>query len=161
MRRTAAALLMAVATVGAVPKKGYAKPLRSKAPTVDHWPGCRTKACDRRVGARIRARRARAWLWRHYKRNPMPYCTWGPESSWDPATGESFHGRPWARGRYRVKNPSSTAAGKFQILDQTFHAYGGANYPGTHDAAKADPLFQEKVARRILRGQGIHAWVKC
>jgi muramidase (phage lysozyme) len=75
----------------------------------------------------------------------MPYCTWGPESG----------------GNYRARNPQSTAGGKYQILDTTWHAFGGPDYSGDHDAAQAPPLEQEKIARRVLAGQGIHAWVGC
>lgn len=106
------------------------------------------KACWKRV----REARATAWLWRHYKANPMPVCTWLPESG---------PGSPWRRSRYRVKNWSSTAAGKYQLLDITAHSAGIPDYPGTHDAAKASPLMQEKAARRVLATQGRGAWVGC
>jgi hypothetical protein len=63
-----------------------------------------------------------------------------------------------------AKNRSSTAGGKFQILDRTWFSYGG-HFHGTdsghHVAAYAPALEQEKIARRILAGQGIHAWVGC
>lgn len=78
----------------------------------------------------------------------MPWCTWGPESG----------------GNYRAMNPTSTAGGKYQMLDQTFHAFGGPDIGGrwvTHDAARVRPLLQERVARRVLRGQGLGAWVRC
>lgn len=75
----------------------------------------------------------------------MPVCTWMPESG----------------GNYRARNPISTAGGKYQILDSTWAFFGGINYKGTHDGAQAPKLEQEIVARRVLKGQGIHAWVNC
>jgi len=74
----------------------------------------------------------------------MPWCTWGPESG----------------GSYSAYNPSSGAAGKYQILESTWLAYGG---PPDHS-----PYEQEVIARRIAyhgwRGtppQGLGAWVNC
>jgi hypothetical protein len=52
----------------------------------DHWPGCRTKACDKRVGARIRERRRRAWCNRH------PNCKWKYKFLAEPAGS-----RAWAK----------------------------------------------------------------
>ena len=110
---------------------------------------CMTKACWHRV----HIARAEAWLWRHYHRHPMPYCTWAYESgTW---------GSPWRHSRYRARNSQSTAGGKFQILDRTWYAFGGSHYRDSHPAAVASPLEQEKIARRVLDGQGIHAWVGC
>lgn len=113
---------------------------------------CRTKACWKRV----HVARAERWLWRQYKAHPMPGCTWAGESS---SPGD--YSRPYSQRRYRARNSQSTAGGKFQILDQTWHAFGGPDYPGTHDAAQAPALLQERIARRVLKGQGIHAWVGC
>lgn len=91
-------------------------------------------------------------LWAYIRANPLPYCTWGPESG----------------GSYTARNPSSTAGGKYQMLDGTFHSYGGINYGGSHDAAQAPPLEQEIVARRLAwtgwgrtPPQGYGAWVRC
>lgn len=85
-------------------------------------------------------------MWAYYRSHPMPWCTWGPESG----------------GSYTARNPSSTAAGKYQMLDTTFHANGGYDYPNqTHDAALAPPLEQERVARNVLASQGLGAWVNC
>lgn len=111
---------------------------------------CHTKACSTRVA------------WRHYKKHPLPWCTWGPESDWNPLTGASYIGKPWVRGRYRVKNPKSTAGGKYQILDMTWYGFGGS-YQGRvrHPAAYASRVEQERVARRVLRGQGLGAWENC
>lgn len=100
---------------------------------------------------------------RGYKAHPMPWCTWGPESSGPPYTVPE-----WSLQRYRINNPTSTASGKFQMLDGTFHAYGGEDFYGSHDASKALPVIQERVARRVLiRGwhgtppQGLGAWSNC
>lgn len=109
---------------------------------------CRTSACHERVALK----RDRAEM-RRYKRHPMPRCTW-----W----GESGAGLPeWSLRRYRARNPSSTAGGKYQILDSTWRAFGGPDYPGSHDASRARPVLQERIARRVLRGQGLGAWVLC
>lgn len=113
--------------------------------------GCNTRACAKRVAAR--AHRAEM---RRYRRHPMPRCTWEPESSWDPATGRSYIGRPWAPGRYRVINPKSGAGGKYQILPSTYRTVGGRGAPHL-----APPVVQERLARRILRTQGLEAWVNC
>lgn len=72
----------------------------------------------------------------------MPWCTWGPESG----------------GDYRARNRSSTAGGKYQIIDSTWWANGGTHYPVRHPAAAAPPLEQEKVARRVLASSGPGAW---
>lgn len=111
---------------------------------------CRTHKCWHRVSVR----RHEDWAWRHYRAHPMPYCTWAYESgTW---------GSPWRPSRYRAKNPSSTAGGKFQILDRTWYAFGGS-YQGrvSHPAAYASALEQERIARRVLAGQGLGAWVGC
>ena len=112
---------------------------------------CKSRACKRRT-CRSRACRERVEM-KRYKRSPMPRCTWYGESG--AGNGE------WSRVRYRARNSSSTAAGKFQMLDTTFHGYGGPSYPGSHDAAQARPVVQERIARRVLRGQGLGAWVLC
>jgi muramidase (phage lysozyme) len=75
----------------------------------------------------------------------MPWCTWGPESG----------------GSYTARNPSSTAGGKFQIIDSTWYANGGGRYNDSHPAAAAPPLEQERVARNVLASQGLGAWVNC
>jgi hypothetical protein len=112
---------------------------------------CRTHKCWHRVSVH----RHIAYAWRWVKAHPMPRCTWIPESG-----PLSLYGQ-WSPRRYRVKNSSSTAAGKFQMLDQSAHAAGIPDYPGTHDAAKASRLAQEKAARRLLAMQGPGAWVNC
>lgn len=125
--------------------------------------GC-DHACVERVKAEKRAelerrhRRALVREMRRYKANPMPACTWEPESSWDPATGQSFAGRPFAPGRYRVKNPSSTASGKFQFLTSTWLNIGGGAYAS--EARYALPVYQERMARR-LAADSLDHWVNC
>lgn len=106
---------------------------------------CQTKACHKRVQ---NAREKREW--RRYKRHPMPYCTWGPESG---------SGGQWSMSRYRALNRSSWAGGKFQALPSTWRAFGGGRYSSYAHTAR--PLHQERVARKILRGQGLGAWVNC
>lgn len=109
---------------------------------------CHTRACR----VRVQLKRERAEM-RRYKRHPMPRCTWWGESG--AGLGE------WAPARYRARNPVSTAGGKYQILDSTWRAFGGPDYPGSHDASRARPVLQERIARRVLRGQGLGAWVLC
>lgn len=70
----------------------------------------------------------------------MPACTWVPESG----------------GSYTARNPSG-AGGKYQIMPSTWAAYGGTG----RNAADAPPAEQEAVARRVLAGQGLGAWVNC
>lgn len=115
-----------------------------------HVSTCHTHRCWHR----IHVRRVIRLKWRRIKAHPMPRCTWEPESSWDPATGANYFGRPWARGRYRVRNPHSTAGGKFQILYSTWLGHGGKPHG---NAAYAPPLEQETIARRIPLGQ----WANC
>jgi hypothetical protein len=121
-------------------------------------PACQTHACEVRTcdasscRERVARRRSRAEM-RRYRRRQMPWCTWGPES------GAALP--PFSVRRYRARNPASTAGGKFQVLDSTFHGVGGADYPGTHDAAQAPPVVQERLARRVLAVQGLRAWVGC
>jgi hypothetical protein len=82
----------------------------------------------------------------------MPYCTWGPESG--VGNGE------WSMVRYRMPNSAGgTGGGKFQIMDPTWAGFGGLAY--AKHAHWAAPVFQERVARRVLRGQGLGAWVNC
>ncbi len=113
-----------------------------------HGTGCHSKKCERRVLAKALA----AELAR-YHRSPMPFCTWHRESG--------AHWGEWAWQRYRARNPSSTAGGKFQIIDDTWHANGGKRYGSRHPAALAPPVEQERIARRVLRSQGLGAWVLC
>lgn len=63
-------------------------------------------------------------------------------------------------GSYTATNPSSTAAGKYQIIDSTWHGLGGPDYPGTHDAAKAPPALQDQLAAKLWAGgAGAGNWV--
>lgn len=102
-----------------------------------HAKGCNSRRCIERVEMR------------HYKAHPMPWCTWGPESG--RGRGE------WSMARYRQPNVSGgTGGGKFQILVSTWNAFGGRGQP--HHAR---PVVQERIARRVLRGQGLAAWVNC
>lgn len=116
---------------------------------VAHIARCQTHACWRRV----HARRVRAFLWRSIRRHPMPWCTWGPESSGPPYTVPEYSVR-----RYRVRNPVSTAGGKFQILYSTWLRAGGRPYG---NAADAPPVEQERVARVVLRLGGLSQWANC
>lgn len=61
-------------------------------------------------------------------------------------------------GDYRAKNPVSSAGGKYQIIDSTWYAYGGAYYPGSHPAAEAPPEEQDRIATAILHDSGASAW---
>lgn len=117
------------------------------------FPFCNTWKCVKRV----RTKRL-ALEWAYYKKNPMPYCTWGPESDYDPATGISYRGRPWAVARYRIKNPHSTASGKFQFLTSTWLNFGGGQYAS--EARHALPVYQERMARKLMR-DSIKHWVNC
>lgn len=124
-----------------------------------------SKACVERVKAKKRAavrrahHRALVREMRGYKAHPMPSCTWLGESSWDPATGRSFFGRPFAPGRYLVQNPHSTASGKFQFLTSTWLNIGGGRF--APEAWQAKPVYQERLARVLARdGISVH-WVNC
>lgn len=118
------------------------------------FPFCNTWACVKRVKAkrakRLRQKERREM--RYYRRHPMPWCTWGPESG-------AYRGQ-WSMARYRQPNISGgTGGGKFQILDDTWIRHGGRAY-ALH-AHWAKPVHQERVARRIMRSQGPGAWVGC
>lgn len=129
-----------------------------------HTTDCQTRECHTRVAERRAAADAR-WCARNaacrrrvalrlemdrYRAQPMPVCTWLPESGPGPEFGAK---------RYLAKNPRSTASGKFQILDTTWRAFGGGRYAAA--ARWALPVHQERVARRVLAGQGLGAWVRC
>lgn len=136
-----------------------------------HVHGCNTTRCDRAVvkacresptcAARVR-RKAERREWRRYRARPMPSCTWRDESG-DASVAE------FALSRYGQMNPTSTAGGKFQMLDGTFHAYGGEDVAGvTHDAARVRPIVQERIGRRVAYSgygatppQGLGAWARC
>lgn len=62
-------------------------------------------------------------------------------------------------GEYRARNPVSSAGGKYQITDDTWWAYGGASYPGSHPAAEAPPGEQDRVAAAIYADVADLAWV--
>jgi hypothetical protein len=62
-------------------------------------------------------------------------------------------------GSYTARNPSSTAGGKYQILDSSWVAYGGASYADSHPAAVAPPAEQDRVAAAIWADVGSSAWV--
>lgn len=126
---------------------GCQKRVKAKAYAATHG-GCYSVRCT----TRVRAKRDRRLMAR-YKASPMPRCTWHGESG--------AHLGEWADARYRAKNPTSTAGGKFQIIDSTWYANGGRRYNVRHPAAAAPKLEQEKVARSVLRTQGIGAWVLC
>ena len=115
---------------------------------------CKTWKCAVKTKHR-RAQQLRRQLrneMRDYKRNPMPWCTWGPESG--SGRGE------WSIARYRQPNVSGgSGGGKFQILLQTWFGYGGRAFASNPINAK--PVHQERVARRVLSGQGLGAWVNC
>lgn len=115
---------------------------------------CNTWKCVKRV-TRIREKRQLRLESREmsgYRAHPMPWCTWGPESG-------SY--RPqWSMARYRQPNVSGgDGGGKFQILDRTWGAYGGRAYAA--HAYWARPVHQERIARRVLAGQGLGAWSNC
>lgn len=119
---------------------------------VAHIARCQTHVCWRRV----HARRVRAFLWRRIRSHPMPWCTWGPESSGPPYTIPAYSSK-----RYSARNPSSSAGGKFQIIDSTWITSGGTPYRSSHPAAVAPPLEQERVARVVLHNGGLGQWANC
>jgi hypothetical protein len=75
-------------------------------------------------------------------RGNLPACTWRPESG----------------GNYHAYNPSSGAAGKYQIIPSTWAAFGGTRYAPT--ALQATPAQQDAIAARIA-ADGLHHWVNC
>jgi hypothetical protein len=110
----------------------------------DHQ-SCHTKSCTLRVEMKF------------YKKHPMPWCTWGPESPGHPE---------WSPARYRVWNTSGSsperASGKFQIIGPTWRAYGGQRISGRRHAAEAAPVYQERIARSIARARpSLSDWVNC
>ncbi len=114
----------------------------------ERYGGCRDHRCVARVRAKRHARQMAP-----FKRHPMPRCTWHGESG-------AGHGE-WASARYRARNPRSTAGGKYQIIDSTWYANGGRRNGDRYPAAAASDVEQEMVARRVLRSQGLSAWVLC
>jgi len=63
-----------------------------------------------------------------------------------------------SKGSYAARNGISTAGGKYQILDSTWYAYGGAHYPTSHPAAVAPRAEQDRVAAAIYADVGSSAW---
>jgi transglycosylase-like protein len=61
-------------------------------------------------------------------------------------------------GSYSARNPTSSAGGKYQILDSTWAAYGGKSYSDSHPAAVAPPAEQDRVAAAIWADVGSSAW---
>lgn len=117
------------------------------------YPFCNTWKCVKRVRAKRerRLRRALRKEMRGYRSNPLPWCTWGPESG--------AHRGQWSMARYRQPNVSGgTGGGKFQILISTWYNFGGGAYAGNPIYAK--PVYQERVARRIAADSLKH-WVNC
>lgn len=111
---------------------------------------CQTIRCQRRVSRRLRRKRERVEM-RSYKARPLPWCTWGPESG--------RHRPEWSLARYRQPNVSGgSGGGKFQIVMETWFAFGGAVYSWSPVVAR--PVVQERVARRIAR-DGLQHWVNC
>ena len=110
-----------------------------------HPSGC-VAACV----ARVQRKRDRHELY-HYKLAPMPYCTWGPESGPPSASNPE-----WSGPRYRIVNSTSGAGGKYQFMPSTWRAIGGLGLPQF-----ARPVLQERMARRLLRIQGLGAWSNC
>jgi len=99
---------------------------------------------------RVKLKRDRRELF-HYKRKPMPWCTWGPESGPVSSTNPEFSGP-----RYQLVNYSSGAAGKFQFMPGTWRALGGTGL-----AQDARPVLQERLARKLMRLAGLSPWVNC
>jgi hypothetical protein len=62
-------------------------------------------------------------------------------------------------GSYTARNPSSSAGGKYQVLDTTWAAYGGRPYADSHPAAVAPPAEQDRIAAAIWADVGASAWV--
>lgn len=108
---------------------------------------CNSKACVERVE------------WKNIKKNPLPACTYVNESG--PINYRAGMG-PYGWKRYKVINKSSSASGKYQIMNYTWFNFGGRRTGVTyHVAASATPLEQERMARKVYRNQGIRAWHGC
>lgn len=104
---------------------------------------CKAQSCKDRVE------------WKRYRRNPMPWCTWGPESG---------AGRPeWSLARYRqpaIGQGPYAGGGKFQIIDSTWRTLGGLRWAA--HAYQGRPLIQERLARLLMRRAGIRGtWSNC
>lgn len=132
--------------------------------------GCQTRSCERRVKKRkaVKARYSFCNTWkcvtradkkrieremRRYKRNPLPWCTWGPESGKE--NGQ------WSMVRYRMPNKAGgDGGGKFQIMLATWRNFGGVRMSGVKNPIYAPPVIQERVAR-LIAADGLHHWVNC
>lgn len=56
-------------------------------------------------------------------------------------------------GSYVAENPTSTASGKYQVLDSTWGGYGGYQH-----ASDAPPHVQEAFARELYARRGTQPW---
>lgn len=118
------------------------------------FPFCNTWGCVHRVVKKRAERvlRAEAREMAQYKKSPLPWCTWGPESG--VGNGE------WSMTRYTMPNQAGgDGGGKFQIMLGTWKAHGGHAY--SQNPIYAKPVYQERIARRVLAVQGLSAWVNC
>lgn len=61
-------------------------------------------------------------------------------------------------GSYTARNSTSTAGGRYQILDSTWYAYGGRSYASSYPAAVAPPTEQDRIASAIYADVGSSAW---
>lgn len=146
----AALVAMLLSPSGAAATSTLTKAERSKRQAVHQvFAYCNTWKCVRRVTRKHEAREMR-----RYKAHPLPWCTWGPESG---------AGRPeWSMQRYRqpaIGQGPVAGGGKFQIIDSTWRANGGSAHAA--HAQFARPVHQERVARRVMAGQGANAWTNC
>ena len=156
MRRRGIVALVALAGIATAGLGGEATARTSERPC--------SKQCVERAKKKI-VRKQRRAEWRSYKRDPMPWCTWGPESG----ARVGVDPPEWSMRRYRqpaIGQGPDAGGGKFQIIDRTWWAYGGGAYART--AYKASRRHQERVARRIAYTgtvehgpQGLSAWVNC
>lgn len=60
-------------------------------------------------------------------------------------------------GSYTAENPTSSASGRYQIIDSTWNGYGGYSH-----ASDAPPHVQDAKARELWNGgRGAHHWREC
>jgi hypothetical protein len=98
--------------------------------------------------SRLRARQGRARKERARAERCTPYGAWAIPP---------YIVMRESRGRNVPNSSGSTASGPYQMLDSTFHDFGGPDLKGIYDAMHSPRSVQDCVAERVW-ADGSHHW---